>query len=302
MSARMPTSREVVAVVLALGMPLACRQDTAPSEALPRDALAPAITTDTDPVIVAAGDLVCNSSTSTSTTCLQAQTAALVPAINPAAVLLLGDLQYQVGSLSEFNTWFQPTWGAHKAITYPAAGNHEYQTAGAQGYFDYFNGVGVQTGRAGERSTGYYSYDAGSWHLVALNSNCSLIGGCGAGSAQETWLRADLAASAASCTLAYWHHPRFSSGSAGNNTNMQALWQALYDLGADLVLAGHDHSYERFGPQTATGVADATRGIRSFVVGTGGRELRAFGSVKANSQLRSSSAIGVLKLVLHPAS
>jgi hypothetical protein len=254
----------------------------------------------TDPVIVAAGDLVCGPGTSSSTPCRHAATADLVAAIAPAAVLLLGDIQYESATLNDFNTYYQPTWGAHKPITWPAAGNHEYQTSGAAGYFDYFNGIGAQSGRAGDRGKGYYSFDLGTWHLIALNSNCASVGGCGAGSPQEQWLRADLAAHSNTCTLAYWHHPRFSSGSHGNNSSMQAIWQALYDAGADLVLAGHDHDYERFGPQTATGAADPTAGIRSFVVGVGGKEVRGFGTIRANSERRSSAALGVLKLTLRP--
>jgi hypothetical protein len=255
-----------------------------------------------DPVVVAAGDLVCNSSTPSSTTCRHAETAALVTSIAPSAVLLMGDVQYDRATLSDFNTYYQPTWGAHKSITFPASGNHEYLTAGAAGYFDYFNGAGVQTGRAGTRGQGYYSFNLGAWHIIALNSNCTSIGGCGAGSAQETWLRADLAANPAACTMAFWHHPLFSSGAHGNNPSMQALWKALYDFGADLVLAGHDHNYERFGAQSSTGFPEPTRGIRSFVVGTGGREMRGFGSVKANSEFRNSNSLGVLKLTLHAAS
>ncbi len=254
-----------------------------------------------DPVIVAAGDLVCGTGTSTSAPCRHAATADLVTSIAPAAALLLGDIQYENATLADFNAFYDPTWGRHKAITWPAPGNHEYQTAGARGYFDYFNGVGVQAGRAGDRAKGYYSFDIGDWHLIALNSNCSAIGGCGAGSAQELWLRADLAANPRTCTLAYWHHPLFSSGGHGNNSFMQPLWQALQDYGADLVLAGHDHDYERFGPQTATGTLDSGKGIRSFVVGVGGKEVGGFGTIRANSELRSGAALGVLKLTLHPA-
>ena len=282
---------------------LGCSRADAPTSA--RGLATPPVTAAAasgDPVVVAAGDLVCGTGTSSSDPCRHAASANLITAIAPAAVLLLGDIQYENGTLSDFNTYYNPTWGAHKAITRPAVGNHEYQTAGAAGYFDYFNGVGVQTGPAGDRSKGYYSFDVGTWHLIALNSNCNSIGGCGAGSAQEQWLRADLAAHPSTCTLAYWHHPRFSSGSHGNNSSMQAIWQALYDHRADLVLAGHDHDYERFGPQTATGVADQTAGIRSFVIGVGGKEMRGFGTVRANSERRSSAAIGVLKLTLHPTS
>lgn len=257
---------------------------------------------ETDPVVVAAGDIVCGTGTSTSDPCRHGATADLVTAIAPTAVLLLGDIQYESGTLSDFNTYYHPTWGRHKAVTRPAPGNHEYQTSGAAGYFDYFNGVGVAAGVAGERGKGYYSFDIGQWHVVALNSNCNSIGGCGVGSPQEQWLRADLAANPRTCTLAYWHHPRFSSGAHGNNSSMQPIWQALQDHGADLVLAGHDHDYERFAPQTAGGTADATRGIRSFVVGVGGKETRGFGTIGANSERRSSAALGVLKLTLRAAS
>ncbi|NOT06641.1 MAG: alkaline phosphatase, partial [Gemmatimonadales bacterium] len=252
-----------------------------------------------DPTVVAAGDIVCGTGTPAGLPCRHAEVASLIGTLSPAAVLLLGDIQYENATLSDFNTRYGPTWGVHKAITYPAAGNHEYQTAGAKGYFDYFNGVGVATGRAGDRTKGYYSFNVGAWHLIAINSNCSSIGGCGAGSPQEQWLRADLAANPAACTLAYWHHPRFSSGGHGNNSSMQAIWQALYDFGAELVLSGHDHEFERFAPQTAAGVLDNARGIREFVVGTGGKEHDGFSTIRANSELRDNTSFGVLKLTLH---
>ena len=137
----------------------------------------------------------------------------------------------------------------------------------------------MQSGRAGDRSKGYYSFDIGTWHLIVINSNCASIGGCGSGSPQEQWLRADLAAHPSVCTMAYWHHPRFSSGGHGDNSSMQPIWQALYDYRADLVLAGHDHDYERFGPQTPAGVLENARGVRSFVVGTGGKETGGFGTI-----------------------
>jgi len=276
-----------------------CSRADAPTSTTPLDSRRTSVAAGPDPVIAAVGDMVCGTGTSTSAPCKHAQTAALIPTIAPNAVLLMGDIQYENATLADFNTYFQPTWGAHKAIIWPAPGNHEYQTAGAAGYFDYFNGVGVQTGRAGDRSKGYYSFNLGAWHVVAINSNCGSIGGCGAGSPQEQWLRVDLAANPTACTLAYWHHPRISSGGHGDDATMQAIWQALYDNGADLVLAGHDHEYERFGPQTATGVLDNARGVRSFVVGTGGKEKGGFATIRANSQLRANSSFGVLKLTLH---
>jgi acid phosphatase type 7 len=264
--------------------------------------------TSPDPVIAAAGDIACspasgdfNGGLGTSSTCRQKYTSDLLVGMKPAAVLALGDAQYESGTLSEFQQSYDPSWGRVKSITFPAVGNHEYHTSNASGYFDYFNGVGNQVGRGGDRSKGYYSFNVGSWHIIALNSNCSPVGGCGSGSPQETWLRNDLAANPAKCTLAYWHHARFSSGGEhGDTLAMQPIWQALYDANADLVLAGHDHDYERFAPQTATGAADSARGIREFVVGTGGKSHYAFATVKPNSEVRQSDTYGVLKLTLHP--
>jgi hypothetical protein len=214
----------------------------------------------------------------------------------PGTIIIPGDIAYESGTTAEFNNCYHPSWGRHKARTRPSPGNHEYNTPGATGYYGYFGAA------AGDPTKGYYSFDLGDWHIVSINSNCSAIGGCGAGSAQEMWLRADLAASDATCTLAFWHHPRFSSGDHGNTSGMQAMWQALYEHGADVVIAGHDHNYERFDPQTATGLADPQWGIRSFVVGTGGKSLRPTGSPVANSVVRDSSTYGVLQLTLDPAS
>ena len=259
-----------------------------------------------DPVVAAAGDIACDPASSsfnnglgTSSSCRQKYTSDLLVGAQLAAVLALGDIQYEDGTLAQFQQSYDRSWGRVKDITYPAVGNHEYQTPKAAGYFDYFNGVGVQTGRAGDRSKGYYSFNIGSWHVVTLNSNCSQVGGCGAGSPQETWLRQDLAAHPASCTLAYWHHPRFSSGEHGDTAAMQPIWQTLYDANADVALAGHDHGYERFAPQTSAGVADGTRGIREFVVGTGGKSHYAFTTARPNSLVRESQTYGVLELTLH---
>jgi hypothetical protein len=197
----------------------------------------------------------------------------------------------------EFANCYNPSWGRHKARTRPAPGNHEYYTAGASGYYNYFGAA------AGDPSKGYYSYDLGAWHIVSLNSMCENVGGCGANSTMVSWLRQDLAAHPSSCTLAYWHHPVFSSGSDhGNDPKMIPSCDALYAAGADVVLSGHDHDYERFAPQTASGVADSARGIREFVVGTGGRSHYSFGTIRANSQVRNSDTFGVLKLTLHPTS
>jgi acid phosphatase type 7 len=257
-----------------------------------------------DPVIAAAGDIACSpSSTVTSTKCHQQYTSDLLVNAGLSAVLALGDAQYASGSYSSFTKSYDPTWGRVKPITFPAAGNHEYLTTGAKGYFDYFNGVGAFTGRAGDRDKGYYSFDVGTWHLIALNSSdhCSAVP-CGKGSPQETWLRADLAAHPTSCTLAFWHHPRFNSGHDGNATFMQPMFQDLYDANADVVLGGHAHDYERFAPQDPKGRLDRARGIRQFVVGTGGAFFTPFGTRLPNSEVRNGSTYGVLKLTLHPTS
>lgn len=244
-----------------------------------------------DPVIAGAGDISPRSNNGA-----QMKTSDLINAINPAVVLTFGDNQYPDGILSDFNTYYNPSWGRFKSKTRPSLGNHDYHTAGAAGYFDYFNGVGINTGLAGERGKGYYSFNVGSWHLIALNSEVM-------SSTQNTWLQADLAANQnTACVLAYWHHPRFSSGAThGSSTRSAPFWDLLYQSKADVVLAGHDHLYERFAPQTPTGAADATRGIRQFTVGTGGAGLYPFGSPLANSQARFSTH-GVLKMTLHPGS
>jgi hypothetical protein len=258
-----------------------------------------------DPVIAAAGDISCdpldgnfNAGAGTANACRQRHTSDLLVNAGLARVLVLGDAQYEDGQLSKYQLAYEPSWGRVRGITRPAIGNHEYGTSGAAGYFDYFNGLGNQTGPAGDRSKGYYSFDVGSWHLIAINSNCSKVS-CSAGSAQEQWLRADLDAHPRSCTLAYWHHPRFSSGPHGNTSGMQAIWQALYDADADLVLSGHDHDYERFAPQDPAGRADPSRGIREFVVGTGGKNHYAITTTQPNSEVRNSDTYGVLKLTLH---
>jgi len=204
-------------------------------------------------------------------------------------VFALGDNAYVSGTATEYANCYDPTWGRHKARTKPAPGNHDYATAGAAGYFGYFGAV------AGDPTKGYYSYDLGDWHVIALNSNLSMS----VGSTQEQWLAADLAASTKSCTLAYWHHPRFSSGTThGSDSRSQAIWQDLYNAGAELIVVGHEHNYERFAPQTPAGVADPARGIREFVAGTGGESHYPFGTPIANSEVRNSTTFGVLKLTL----
>jgi hypothetical protein len=263
-----------------------------------------------DPVIGAAGDIACspkdqnyNSGAGTTNYCRQRDTAKLLVNTGLSEVITLGDNQYENGERANFTAVFDSTWGVARSMMRPAVGNREYNTSGASGYFDYFNGTGVFGGPAGDRNKGYFSFDIGTWHLISLNSNCSSIGGCYAGSAQEKWLRSDLSAHRNTCTLAYWHHPLFTSGQTGNATNVRPLFQALYDNGADLVLNAHDHDYERFVPQSPTGAADSSRGIREIVAGTGGESHHPFTVSKlANEQIRNDSTFGVLRLALHPGS
>jgi hypothetical protein len=233
-------------------------------------------------VFVGAGDIAdCSSSGDEAT-------AALLDNI-AGSVFTLGDNVYSSGTPTEITTCYDPTWGRHKSRTFPAPGNHDYNTSGASGYFGYFGSAAGPSGR------GYYSFDLGSWHIISLNSEISMS----AGSAQEQWLRADLAASTKQCTLAYWHKPRFSSGTShGSLAAAQPLWQALYDYGAEIVMSGHDHDYERFAPQTPSGAPDAAKGIREFVVGTGGRNHDAVGTPIPNSEASNDNTFGVLKLTL----
>jgi hypothetical protein len=217
-------------------------------------------------------------------------TAALLDAI-AGTVFTAGDNAYESGSAVEFAQCYQPTWGRHKGRTRPSPGNHEYVSAGAAPYYQYF---GAAAGPAGR---GYYSYDLGAWHILSLNSNVPAH----ATSPQIAWLRADLAAMSASCALAYWHHPVFSSGPHGNNAHMAEVWRVLDSAGVDLVIVGHDHHYERFAPQDYIGRANPS-GVRQFVVGTGGAGLRALATLRANSEVREAGTHGVLKLTLRTGS
>jgi hypothetical protein len=243
------------------------------------------------PTVAAAGDVACPPSLSrTSARCRQADTAGVIGRLDPDVVAALGDLQYNKGELSNFRRAYGLTWGRFRSRTRPAAGNHEYATPGGAGYFAYWGA------RAGSRGRGWYSYDLGGWHVVVLNSNCSKVG-CAPSSAQERWLRADLKANPAQCTLAYWHHPRFSSGLHGNDPSVAPLWRALDAAGADVILNGHDHSYERFGPQSSTGRADPA-GMVEFVVGTGGVNNYPIVRRRPNSRIRRTFVFGVLELTL----
>jgi hypothetical protein len=246
-------------------------------------------------VVTAAGDIAGGDSGTN-----DEATAAVVARIDPSVALTLGDNAYVSGTLSEYQSEYAPSWGAFKAKTRPAPGNHEYDSTNAQGYYDYFNGVGSADGPAGPTGKGYYSFDAGSWHLIALNPHVS----ASQGSAQEQWLKADLASHPNRCTLAYWHEPRFTSGSEHSGDDSVApLWDDLYAAGAELVLNGHNHQYERFAPQDPGGRADPAHGIREFVIGTGGGGLYSFNTTpQPNSEVRDDSSHGVLQLTLQPGS
>ncbi|MDI1460617.1 DNRLRE domain-containing protein [Catellatospora sp. KI3] len=238
-----------------------------------------------DPVLVGVGDIATTGSGDTAT-------AALLDGIS-GTVFTTGDNVYDSGTAAEFSSLYDPTWGRHKARTRPAPGNHDYNTSGATGYYNYFGSVAGPSGR------GYYSYDLGNWHIVSLNSNISMS----AGSAQETWLRGDLAASTKACTLAYWHHPLFTSGANhAPSTSTRPLYQALYDYNAEVVVFGHNHQYERFAPMNPSGTLDNARGLRPFVAGMGGASLYSFGTIQPNSVARNNNTFGVLKFTLHASS
>jgi hypothetical protein len=265
-----------------------------------------------DPVIAAAGDIACdpadpnlNGGAGTGNECEQGATASLLVNHGYSAVLSLGDNQYFCGSLSAYQQVYDSSWGKVKSITHPVPGNHEYLTSGGTGcdqsnlngagYFDYFGSA------AGSPSGGYYSFNIGAWHLIALNSNCGDAGGCNAGSPQGQWLAKDLAAHESQCILAYWHIPLFSSGGRAS-PNTQSLWQELYAAGADLVLNGHDHIYERFAPQDPAGAPDPVNGITQITVGTGGANHTSLATLAANSIVTNTDSFGILAVTLHQAS
>ena len=237
---------------------------------------APSSTASDSAVFVGAGDIsLCSNNNDEAT-------AKLLDTI-PGTVFVAGDNAYIDGSFTEYTNCYDPTWGRHKARTKPVPGNHEYHTSGAAGYFQYFNDVPA-----------YYAFNLGSWRIYALDSEVSVS----ATSAEVTWLQDDLATNPSQCVLAYWHKPRWSSGSThGSNSAMQALWQVLYNAGAEVVINGHEHNYERFAEMNASGSA-VSQGLREFVVGTGGAGLYPFGTVLPASQIRNSSTFGVLKLTL----
>jgi acid phosphatase type 7 len=261
-----------------------------------------------DPLVVAAGDTACspsdpdyNNGNGSGTRCMQKATASLIGSIpNVTALLPLGDNQYKCGDLKDFQTSYATTWGKFNAISHPIPGNHEYgdfasgcTASAATGYYQYFGAL------AGDPKKGYYSYDIGAWHLIALNSDCRAVGGCAAGSPEEMWLKNDLATHTNACTLAYWHIPLFSNGWVGDDpTDYSAWWQDLHNAHAELVLNGHDHTYQRFQPLDASGLPDTTAPTE-LIVGTGGEDLMSAPSKTSRMVIGDNKTFGVLKLQLH---
>jgi hypothetical protein len=309
LSGRTATVIVVVAVAMTAGFVTASLRSSGAE--LPA---APPVPTGPDVVtVVAAGDIACDPDSSSfaggegnGVDCAMKATSDLALGLDPDAVLVLGDLQYDCGGYQAFLESYDPSWGRLKALTHPVPGNHEYEEASgsgsgagtdcstapdAAGYFRYFGAA------AGTPGQGWYSFDVGAWHMIALNSNCPHIGGCGGNTPQGQWLAADLAANDSRCTLAYWHYPRFSSGSHGNSSSVTRMWEMLDAAGVDVVLAGHDHDYERFAPLDPAQQLDPD-GIRSFVVGTGGRKPRPFPNEEAGSEVRIGDSFGVLELAL----
>src|SRR5207253_3058145 len=274
----------VPALLVATAFLTTCSYDqpVAPASTRLPDALSADVTGPV-PVLIGAGNIARCDRTN------DEATARLLGAYPDATVFTAGDNIYGDGSITDFTNCYGPSWGQYKARTRPAVGELDYKTTGAAGYFGYFGAAA-----AGDSAKYYYSYDLGAWHVVVLNDNISMA----AGSAQEQWLRAELAASTGSCTLAYWHHPRFSSTGTNNLAAVKPLWDALYDYNADVVVNAHYDGYERFAPQTPAGVADPARGLREFIVGTGGQSLQNPGGAKPNSEVRNGKTYGVLKLAL----
>lgn len=257
------------------------------------------------PLVFAGGDVACdpnspnfNGGAGFPSECAMRRTSDLALRLDLDAVLVLGDLQYNDARPPKFQASFAPTWGRLGPLLRPVPGNHEYRFfRRGRGYFDYFNGRGAATGPAGQRGQGWYSFDVGAWHVVALNSICGRVdGGCAAGSPQEAWLRADLAANPARCTLAFTHVPRFGSG--GSNTEVEALYQVLYDGGVDVLVSADHHLYERLAPLDPAGNVDPVRGIRNFVVGTGGKSLVGTANRRPGSEVLDATTFGGLTLEL----
>ncbi len=292
---RLPVATAVVLLVAALaGVGLAIGAGrSSPVPATP--------TRPPPPTLAAAGDIACDPKdprfdhgNGRARACHMRQTSDLLARGGFSAVLALGDLQYGHGGIADYQASYAPTWGRVQAITHPALGDGDYDNQHAAAYFGYFAAA------AGQPDQGWYSFDLGAWHVIVLNSNCAHVGGCQPGSPQERWLKADLAAHPAKCILAVWHHPLFGSNAVRVNPTTLAFWQDLYASGADLALNGNNHFYERFAPQDPSGKPDPIRGIREFIVGTGGRDHQPLQTPLANSQARNDTTFGVLKLTLRP--
>jgi hypothetical protein len=279
--------RNFASVMLALAV-TTCSDNTGPTPSRPSLFVTPTGLQTANPpqVFVGAGDIA------TCATTNDEATAALLDNI-AGTVFVIGDNAYENGSTTEYNNCYRPTWGRHKARTRPVPGNHDYQTPGGTGYFDYF---GAAAGTAGQ---GYYSFDLGAWHIIALNSEISVT----ASSAQMQWLRADLAAHPNLCTLAYWHEPLYSStqgaGTSTTFSRVRPLWDTLYAYGADLILNGHRHDYERIAPIKPNGSPNSSVGIRTLIAGSGGIDLIKTDNVFPASEVRNGSSHGVLKLYLY---
>ena len=284
---------ELIATVLTAATLAACNPDGGSERTTATTATSTTTTTTTSAPatqpfrIVAAGDISClPGKPVTAAECQMDATAQLVESLDPDVVLPLGDLQYELGKRADFDSTYATNWGRFRDITRPVVGNHEYTGGRANGYFGYF-------GEAAHGPDGWYSFDAGNgWHVVVLNSVCRAVGGCGPGSPQLAWLEADLAATQAPCILAAWHHPRWSSGLHGSDASMDPAWKALAARGADLVLSGHDHHYERFEPKDG--------GLVQYVVGTGGRSLYPVLFQTEGSAAAQDRGFGVLEVELWP--
>jgi len=283
-SGAQPTGDGPARTAVPSGSPPPVTLDPSPTDA----ATSSPVATSESTVLVGAGDIASCDSLG------DEATANLLDGI-PGTVFTAGDNAYDRGTAAEFADCYDPSWGRHRDRTLPVAGNHDYMTADAAGYFGYFGAA------AGDPSQGWYATDLGAWRIYALNSNCAAIGGCEAGSPQERWLREDLTANPRACALAIWHHPLFSSGDHGSDERTAALWQTLDAAGAEIVVNGHDHSYERFGPQDGDGVPDPA-GIVELVVGTGGGSHYDFNAPLANSLARDNTAFGVVRFELYPES
>lgn len=294
MRARISAAALGTILLVAIPFLTSCSRNLKRTEQAPLPPLPAGVTT-----IVAVGDIACNpnsaefnSGKGTKKGCQQEATAELAAKQDPRYVVLLGDTQYEEGRRAAYDQSFDKSWGRFRDRWLPAVGNHEYRTANATGYFDYFGTA------AGDPKQGWYSRDVGKWHIIILNSECSHVGGCEKGSPQEKWLEQDLASTKANCILAAFHEPRFSSGLHGNNGAYLDFWNDLYQAGADVVLNGHDHDYEALAPMTPDGHLDSEHGIHEFIVGTGGKNHRGYLRLTPNSVVRDDRDFGVLRLDL----